>query len=118
MAVETVARLHTGSGAVGNAVAHSPELTDRLAGLTASYAAYLALVLKAVPDGVDTSPRNLSNDSLPTSRSMALDQARSETIRTRSALIGLALRAESGPFARLLGTMAAGLSQRLVVLAR
>lgn len=118
IAVDAVARIRAAQDAVGVALEHSPDLRPRLAGLDKAYQAYLDALLGAVPDGVDTTPGPLSNDALPTTRAEAFGQARSGAVGLRTVLTGHALRAESGPFARLLATMTAGLSQQLEVLAR
>jgi len=97
--------------------------TAGLAGLAAAYQAYVEALRGAVPKGVDAtsapspslSPGPTGSPTLPADVNAA---ARHTASLVHTRLIGYALRAESGAFARLLGTMAAGLSQQLVVLAR
>ena len=91
--------------------------------LVDTYAAYEEALVGAVPDGVDATatpsatptPGSAASAS-PTTPGSAKTAALHTAAVLHSRLTGFALRAESGPFARLLGSMAAGLSQQLVVL--
>lgn len=91
--------------------------------LVDAYEAYGQALVGAVPDGVDataTPSASPGPGSAPSSSPTTPPSARATTLHTaavlHSRLTGFALRAESGPFARLLGSMAAGLSQQLAVL--
>ena len=67
-------------------------------------------------DGVDTSAVGAAY-VVPDRAAPALTQLVAHERSWHDGLVGLAMRAESGPFARLLGAMAAALSQQLEVLA-
>lgn len=89
-----------------------PGLHGRLAGVVALHAAHLDALRDAVPEGVDPAPE-IPTLTPPTTRRAALEQQDQAERTLHDQLVGFALRAESGPFARLLGTMAAAVSQQL-----
>ncbi|MCZ4500893.1 MAG: hypothetical protein JWQ74_3448 [Marmoricola sp.] len=94
-----------------------PGLRERVDPLVALHRAHAAALQAAVPDGVDARP-TATPDVVPTSRTTALARLTKGERDLHDGLTGLALRAESGPFARLLGSMAAATSQQIVVLTR
>lgn len=107
-AIRRVALAVTGTGE------RHPALAATLAGLRATHAAHLDAVVDAVPDGVDPSSAGSgAPDTVPARPARALAQLVAAERSLHDTLVGLALRAESGPFARLLGAMAAALSQQL-----
>lgn len=89
-----------------------PSLSSRVAGLVALHATHLEALQDAVPSGVDPAPAT-STPAPPATRAAALTQQHAAELALHDRLVGLALRAESGPFARLLGSMSAAISQRL-----
>jgi hypothetical protein len=99
------------------AVRVHPGLRSGFAGMIALHAAHLEALRSAVPGGVDPSPVTATSPA-PRSRGVAIREQRALEQALHDRLTGLALRAESGPFARLLGSMAAAVSQQLVVLGR
>lgn len=90
-----------------------PALAPKLAGLLDAHRAHLAAVVDAVPDGVDTEPPSGTPYAVPVAPPEALARLETTERALHDELVGLALRAQSGPFARLLGSMAASLSQQL-----
>jgi hypothetical protein len=114
IAVEAATALHTAAAAVATTGERHPALAAKLAGLRATHDAHLGAVVEAVPAGVDTSPTgNGAAYVVPARPARALAQLIAAELSLRDTLVGLALRAESGPFARLLGAMAAAVSQQL-----
>jgi hypothetical protein len=112
IAVQAVTLVRTAQAAVGRTVELHPRLGSRVAALTAMHAAHLDALVDAVPDGVDTSAAGPAY-VVPTRPARALDGLVAAEHSLHDALVGLALRARSGPFARLLGSMAAAGSQQL-----
>jgi len=117
VAVEAVTLLLAAGAAVEATAAAYPDLTKTLAGLTATHTAHLDALTAAVPERVDVSAAPTPY-VVPTSRGGALAAVRTSEATLQDKLVALAMRAESGPFARLLGTMSAAVSQQLVVLDR
>jgi hypothetical protein len=115
IAVEAVTRIKAAAAAVAAATQADPALTGRVAGLVRLHDAHLAAVRDAVPDGVDTSATATPAPAGGRPAS-ALDRLLAAERGLHGQLTALALRAESGPFARLLGSMAAGVSQQLATL--
>jgi hypothetical protein len=89
-----------------------PALAPRLAGLLATHRAHLHAVVDAVPDGVDTSATGAAY-AVPPRPAAAVTRLTAAEQGLHDGLVGLAMRARSGPFARLLGSMAAAVSQQL-----
>jgi hypothetical protein len=116
VAVEAATLVRGAIAAVGGTGERHPALTPRLAGLLATHRAHLDAVVDAVPDGVDTSAAGAAY-VVPERAARALTQLAAHERTWHDGLVGLAMRAESGPFARLLGAMAAAVSQQLEVLA-
>jgi len=94
-----------------------PALGGRLAGLVAMHQAHLSALVDAVPHGVDTSATGPAY-VVPPRPAAALAGVGTVEHSVHDGLVGLAMRAQSGPFARLLGSMAAAVSQQLQVLGR
>ena len=94
-----------------------PALGGRLAGLVAMHQAHLSALVDAVPHGVDTSATGPAY-VVPPRPAAALAGLGTVEHSVHDGLVGLAMRAQSGPFARLLGSMAAAVSQQLRVLGR
>jgi hypothetical protein len=113
IAVQAVTLVRAAESAVSATGQQHPALAPRLAGLLDAHRAHLRAVVDAVPDGVDTGPTGDAPYAVPAGASLALDQLTATERSLHDELFGLALRARSGPFARLLGAMAAALSQQL-----
>lgn len=116
VAVEAVTLLRGAESAVTSTGERHPALVARLAGLLEMHRAHLAAVVDAVPDGVKTTASGAPY-AVPPRPAPALVQLTRTEQALHDSLIGLAIRAESGAFARLLGAMAASVSQRLKELA-
>lgn len=112
VAVEAAALLRTAQAAASATAARHPGLAARLAGLLATHRAHLDRVSAAVPEGVDLSA-TATPYVVPERPAAALAQLGTAERSLHDGLIGLAMRARSGPFARLLGAMAAATSQQL-----
>lgn len=112
LAVTAVGALLEAEARARLAVTSFPALRTPMAGVLALHAAHLDALEKAVPDGIDPTPRAAA-PAPPGSRRAALKQQDRTERALHDTLAGLALRAESGPFARLLGSMAAAISQQL-----
>ncbi|MCX6397714.1 MAG: hypothetical protein NTV23_14605 [Propionibacteriales bacterium] len=113
LAVTAVGALAQAQARIALVTKTFPALRPRVAGLTELHAAHLQALRAAVPKTVDPTPAE-ALPAVPASRTAALEQVAQTEQALHNRLVGLALRAESGPFARLLATMAAGLSQQLV----
>ncbi|WP_123226201.1 hypothetical protein [Nocardioides marmoriginsengisoli] len=116
-AVTAVGRLRTNQANLDAARAAHPALTKRLSGLTDLYRAHLEALVAAVPDGVDTTPATAPRP-VPAGRAAALALVGKDAAAVQVGLVDLAVQARSGPFARLLGSMSAGLAQQVVLLQR
>ena len=119
IAVEAVALI---SAAQRELEALAPGDAARLSGLSSAYATYVDALRGAVPKGVDVSGSATPTPLPSTPAATGADAGRTAALRTARSihdqLTGFALGAESGAFARLLGSMSAGLSQQLKVAAR
>lgn len=120
LAVSAVERIGRVADLLDRTVAHHRRLRHPLAGLAALHAAHLRLLRQAVPDDQEQQPgagtrrpRGAPHDAHAALRSV-LHAERS----LRPQLEGLAVRAESGEFARLLAAMSAAVGQQLAVVAR
>jgi hypothetical protein len=112
IAVQAVTLVRTAQAAVRRTGDVHPPLEPRIAGLAAMHAAHLRALVDAVPKGVDTSATGPAY-VVPADRAGALAGITAAERSLHDALVGQALRAQSGTFARLLGSMAAAVSQQL-----
>lgn len=117
VAVEAATALRAALTAATTTGAQHAGLAARLAGLVTAHQTHLDRVLSAVPHGVDTSAPSATY-VVPATPQAALAQLRASEMTLHDGLVGLAMRAQSGPFARLLGSMAAATSQQLRGLGR
>jgi hypothetical protein len=117
VAVEATTVLRGAVAAVTATSERHAGLSARLGPLLATHQAHLARVVTAVPDGVETSATAPAY-AVPARPAAALAQLRTTEVAVHDQLFGLALKARSGAFARLLGAMAAATSQQLQGLAR
>jgi len=117
VAAEAVTLLRGAEAAVTATGQRHAGLAARLAGVLAAHQAHVARLVDSVPDGVDTSGTATAY-VVPERPAAALAQLRATEQSLHDGLVGLAMRARSGPFARLLGAMAAATSQQLHGLAR
>lgn len=112
IAVEAVAAIREVQDRLTEVEGLRPGLRRATAGLQAVHRAHLAALLGAVPKGVNASPSATSTTMVPAT----LASIRRAETELHDRLDALALNAASGPFARLLGSMAAAISQQLAVL--
>ncbi len=89
-----------------------PALAGLLAGVRAMHAAHEGSLVDAVPERARTTA-GPSAYAVPASRAAALSQLAAAEQKLHDSLDGLALRAQSGEFARLLASMGAAVAQRL-----
>lgn len=117
VAVEAVARIRAVEATLSATTQRHTGMTAALAGLAAMHTAHLEALMEAVPDRVDT-----SGTQAPATVPEAPGAARRAVVLAERGLhdelAELALRAQSGLFARLLAAMVAGISQQLFVLDR
>lgn len=116
LAVQAIGLIRATSAAAAARISAFPALSSRLGDLVALHQAHAAALSRAVPHGSSTTTKT-PPPAPAGSRHAALVAQASAEAALRDELVALAVRAESGPFARLLGTMAAGISQRLPGLA-
>lgn len=112
VAVEAVTLIRSARTAVEATGGRHVALAPRLAGLDALHSAHLDALVDAVPEGVDTSATGTPY-AVPAGTAAALARLTGAERSLHDGLLGLAVRARSGPFARLLGSMTAGISQQL-----
>lgn len=112
VALDAITLLRGALTAVASTGERHPALAPRLADLLALHQAHLAAVVDAVPEGVDTTATGPAY-VVPAGPAPALGQLTTTETSLHDGLVGLAMRAESGAFALLLGAMAAAVSQRL-----
>jgi hypothetical protein len=110
VAVQAVVEIRTQAEAVADSASRFPAIAARLSGLRALHQAHVDALVAAVPKRVDTSITGATAEP-PTDARHALLGVLAGEASLRDRLDGLALTAESGQFARLLGSMAAGISQ-------
>lgn len=114
LAVEAVAAIGVAQRLVEATGRRHPALTAPLQALLAVHRAHHAALVDAVPDDVDLSgpaqpPQVAGRPPLAQTQVTQAEQV------LRGQLRGFALRAESGPLARLLASMAASLAQHTAV---
>lgn len=98
--------------AVARTQARFPVTRAQLGPVVGMHAAHERTLVNAVPDQADTST-TLPAYAVPRRRATALRNLAIREQRLHDALDDLALRAQSGDFARLLASMGAALGQRL-----
>jgi hypothetical protein len=119
VATTALAEIKILSSAVATTAKRFPATRPQLNGLTRLHRAHEASLADAVPKGADTSGSSTAPAPyvVPRQRDAALRSLRAREQQLHDTLDGLALRAQSGEFARLLASMGAGIGQRLAVLA-
>lgn len=95
-----------------------PGLGSRFNALIELHVAHVDALAEAVPAGTIPSTVSTTGLTVPSNRGAALKQQERAERALRDRLVAMALRSESGPFARLLGSMAAAISQQLADLSR
>jgi hypothetical protein len=115
VAVEAVTAIRAVRDLVQASTRRHPQLVAPLQGLLDMHAAHLDALVDAVPDRVDTSG-SAEPPAVPGRRPVARKRVLARERALQQQLVGFALRAQSGPFARLLGATSASVSQHLAVL--
>ena len=100
--------------AVSRTISKHPPSRPELAPLVRMHTAHAETLVEAVPERARTEA-NPAPYVVPRKRAIALRKLEARERHLHDQLAGLALRAESGDFARLLASMGAGITQRLVV---
>ncbi|MFL6171334.1 MAG: DUF4439 domain-containing protein [Marmoricola sp.] len=113
LAVKAVVQIRTQDNLLTDTAIAFPALAARLGGLRALHRAQLDALIAAVPERVDTSATG-AKVAPPGDRADALLNAGTAEFGLRDGLDRLALVAQSGSFARLLASMAAGTTQHTV----
>ncbi len=115
VAVEAVARIRATEATLTATTQRHAALAAPLAGLAAMHTAHLDALIDAVPDRVDTTTTQAPS-TVPETPAAARRAVVVAERRMREELTELALRAQSGLFARLLASMVAATGQQLAVL--
>jgi hypothetical protein len=114
VATRALAEIRAVRAAVSRTISKHPPSRPELAPLVRMHTAHEATLVEAVPERARTES-NPAPYVVPRKRAIALRKLEAREQRLHDQLAGLALRAESGDFARLLASMGAGITQRLVV---
>lgn len=114
IATRALAEIRAVRTAASNTLSRYPAVRSRLASLVQLHQAHEATLADAVPDRVGTSA-SPAPYAVPRKRDAALRSLTLREQRLHDTLHELALRAQSGDFARLLASMGAGISQQLAV---
>jgi hypothetical protein len=120
LAITAVGRIGEVADLLHRTVARHRPLRHRLSGLAALHAAHLRLLQDAVPQDRRDGARGATGGRphVPHREHAALEAALGAERALRPRLEGLAVRAQSGEFARLLAAMSAAVGQQLAVVAR
>jgi hypothetical protein len=114
VATRALAEIRAVRAAVSRTISKHPPSRPKLAPLVRMHEAHEETLIEAVPERARTAA-NPAPYVVPRKRAIALRKLEAREQRLHDQLDGLALRAESGDFARLLASMGAGITQRLVV---
>ena len=124
VATRALAEIRAVAAAVEDTATRFPAIRTRLAPLAALHRTHEASLADAVPDRATSTPSPSSSASpsptpyvVPRNRDRAVTALAAREQRLHDRLGVLALQAQSGDFARLLASMGAAVSQRLVGLA-
>jgi hypothetical protein len=117
LAITAVGRIGDVADLLHRTVARHRRLRHRLSGLAALHAAHLRLLQDAVPRDRRDGARGATGGRLHVAHRerAALDAVLGAERALRPRLDDLAVRAQSGEFARLLAAMSAAVSQQLAV---
>ena len=114
VATRALAEITAVSTAVAQTLRRHPETRARLAPVVQLHRAHARTLTDAAPDRAERSEAPAPY-VVPRRRAGALRALARREQRLHDTLDGLALRAQSGDFARLLASMGAGVAQRLAV---
>ena len=113
VATSALAEIRATRTAASSTLSRFPASRSRLAPLLGMHQAHEASLANAVPDRAETSATPAPY-VVPLRSDVAFRRLATREQQLRATLESLALEARSGDFARLLASMAAGVSQRLV----
>lgn len=114
IATSALAEIRAVRAAVSATIARFPASRATLAPVVRVHRAHEATLVDAVPDGASTRAEP-AHYVVPHKRAKALARLAAREQRLHDELDGLALRAQSGQFARLLASMGSAVHQRLAV---
>lgn len=114
VATSALSEIRAVRAAVSGTLSRFPAAETRLAPLSKMHQAHEVALADAVPDRARTSATPAPY-VVPRKRDLALANLAAREQRLHDTLDGLALRAQSGDFARLLASMGAAVSQQLAV---
>jgi hypothetical protein len=114
VATSALAEIRAVRAAVSSTLAGFPTAKSRLAGLMKMHQAHEESLADAVPERARTSATPAPY-VVPRKRETAFGNLAAREQRLHDTLDGLALRAQSGDFARLLASMGAAVTQQLAV---
>jgi hypothetical protein len=117
VATEALAAVRAAAAAVRATTTHYPATRPDLAGLAALHQAHVRALINAVPSRASTSSTPPAY-AVPRRRDVALTRLTGTEQRLHDTLGALALRAQSGDFARLLASMGTAVTLHLTELAR
>lgn len=112
VATEALAQVRAARDALTATTTRIPGLAASLTAVAAMHAAHETSLVDAVPDGAGSTP-GATPYAVPRGRTAALTRLAAAERQLHTSLDALALRAESGDFARLLASMGAGIGQQL-----
>jgi hypothetical protein len=113
VAIQAVAVIRAAHSAATTTLQRHPALRPRLTALLDMHQAHLDALADAVPDASPATP-GASRFVVPADPQVALHTIVVLETGAQSTITGLALRAQSGAFARLLASITAATAQRLV----
>jgi hypothetical protein len=117
LAITAVGRIGRVADLLHRTVARHRRLRHQLSGLEALHAEHLRLLQQAVPEDRRTTAGEAGDrhGHVPGREHVALEAVLGAERALRPQLEGLAVRAQSGEFARLLAAMSAAVAQQLAV---
>jgi len=114
VAIQALAEIRAVRAAVSRTASRYPALRPDLVPLAKMHRAHEVSLVDAVPDRARPAARPAPY-VVPRKRAAAMRKLGAREQRLHDTLAALSLRSESGDFARLLGSMGAGINQRLAV---
>ena len=114
VATQALADIRAVRAAVSRTMSRHPPVRPTMAPVVQMHTAHEKTLVDAVPERARPRAKPAAY-VVPRRRAVALRKLQAREQRLHDTLAGLALRAESGDFARLLASMGAGINQRLVV---
>lgn len=118
VAISAASQVRQAADLLHRTVRRHPRLRGRLTALSAVHDTHLRLLRQAVPPGEhEDRSSTTARQAVPPRAAAAVDGVVRVEHGLRQSLEGLAVRAQSGEFARLLAAMSAAVGQQLALLA-